>query len=67
MEITKNNKKETGLTYIIVGSLLLFYMLGILTRGFIIVIAAVYMIIKGVMISGYYKPLLKIIGMDKNK
>jgi len=65
MEGTPTRKRETGLTYIIVGTLLLFYMLGILTRGFIIILAAVYMIVRGIMISGYHTKIMKIIGIEK--
>jgi hypothetical protein len=59
-----NTKKETGLTYIIVGTLLLFYMFGILTRSFIIILAAIYMIVRGIMISGYHKKIMQMIGIE---
>jgi len=60
----RDKQKEQGLTFIIVGTLLLFYMLGILTRGIVVIIAAVYMIVKGFMMTGYHIKIMKMLGLQ---
>lgn len=63
MEIKLDKTQVSGIILIIVGTLLLLYMLGVLRCSMVITIASVCMIIAGIVIAGYHKPIVKLFGI----